>query len=244
MFLQRVLGQSTALANSSFRRIGSAIGMWRWGRTMSISPRTDLVTLGTAYGRWTVPCGPLSLASTCYCVGVGEDISFDLGLIEHFGCVVHAFDPTPRSATFVKEQLPHEPRFVFHAYGLWSGNTVLKFYAPKNPEHVSHSAVNLQGTETYFEAPVKSLRTIMGDLGHTSLDLLKIDIEGAEYEVLEALFESEVRPNILCVEFDQPVPFSKPVAMVRRLAAAGYEPVNRDGWNVTFVLGRQPDRRS
>lgn len=216
----------------------------RWTRAVSLVPREDLIPLGDSYGRWIVPSSILTESSICYCAGVGEDISFDLALIERFGCVVQAFDPTPRSQIYVNEHVANEPRFVFHPYGLWSEDTVLKFYAPKNPDHVSHSAVNLQDTDTYFEAPVKSLSTVMAELGHQSLDLLKIDIEGAEYEVLNSLLSSTIRPSILCVEFDQPVPLSKPVEMVNLLAAAGYAPVVRDGWNVTFVFNASSVERN
>jgi len=31
-----------------------------------------------------------------YSLGIGEDISFDLALIEKYGARVHAFDPTPK----------------------------------------------------------------------------------------------------------------------------------------------------
>lgn len=49
--------------------------------------------IGSEYGGWVVPRGSVSRSSICYCVGVGEDVSFDLGLISQFGCAVHAFDP-------------------------------------------------------------------------------------------------------------------------------------------------------
>ena len=36
-------------------------------------------------------------------MGCGEDISFDLGLIEMFDCDVYGFDPTPKSIDFVNK---------------------------------------------------------------------------------------------------------------------------------------------
>jgi hypothetical protein len=41
----------------------------------------------------------------------------------------------------------------------------------------------------------------MRELGHTRLDLLKLDIEGAEYEVLKSI--GSTRIGVLCVEFDE-----------------------------------------
>jgi hypothetical protein len=34
--------------------------------------------------------------------GVANDIRFDTGVIDHFGCTVHAFDPTPRWVEWIK----------------------------------------------------------------------------------------------------------------------------------------------
>ena len=51
-----------------------------------------------------------------------------------------------------------------------------------------------------------SLPTIMAKLGHTTMDLLKTDIEGAEYSVLEAMAASVVRPRQLLVEFHHRFP--------------------------------------
>ena len=61
-----------------------------------------LVRIGSDYGGWIVPTSLLSRDSVCYCVGVGEDISFDLGLIRQFRCQIYAFDPTPRAKAFVE----------------------------------------------------------------------------------------------------------------------------------------------
>ena len=130
-----------------------------------------------------IPATLLEESSVCYCVGVGEDITFDLALIERFGCQVFAFDPTPRAIQHVKATTSAVGSFHFYPVGLWSADGRLKFFAPQNPCHVSHSIVNLQGTTGYFEAECKRLSTIMRELEHTSLDLLKLDIEGAEYEV-------------------------------------------------------------
>src|SRR5690606_25746429 len=53
--------------------------------------------LGTRYGGWYVPSDLLNAQSICYCIGAGEDISFDIELINRFDCHVYTFDPTPRA---------------------------------------------------------------------------------------------------------------------------------------------------
>ena len=64
-----------------------------------------------------------------------------------------------RSPIVAATTRPARPRFHFMPVGLWSEDTVLRFFAPRDPAHVSHSVVNLQRTEDYFEAPVRSIPT-------------------------------------------------------------------------------------
>lgn len=168
-----------------------------------ISRGLPLERIGTTYGGWTVPAGLIDPQSICYCVGVGEDITFDLGLIERYGCDVHAYDPTPRAVAFVERTCHDMAKYHFYPYGLWDEETVLRFYAPADPAHVSHSILNLQKTDHYFEAPCRRLSSVMRENGHARLDLLKLDIEGAEYRVLASLIDDGLDVRVICVEYDE-----------------------------------------
>lgn len=156
---------------------------------------------GSEYGGWDVCAGSLDADSVVYSFGAGTDVSFDLALIERFGLTVHVFDPSPRSIAWLKEQtLPAE--FVFHAYGLADHDGVLTFYPPANPEHVSYSCQTPGRPETQsVELPVHRLDTIMKQLGHRRIDLLKMDIEGAEYGVIRDILGGEIEIEQLLVEF-------------------------------------------
>ncbi|HEY4190008.1 MAG TPA: FkbM family methyltransferase, partial [Candidatus Limnocylindrales bacterium] len=199
------------------------------------SPLLGLERIGTDYGGWIVPTALITKDWVCYCGGVGEDITFDLGLIERFGCTVNAFDPTPRAIAHVEANAAGESRFRFLPVGLWSEDTTLQFFAPRDPTHVSHSVVNLQRTETSFDAPVRSIPSLMHELGHRRIDLLKIDIEGAEHRVVAAMLDAGIRPGVLCLEIDQPVSALRFWRTVRRIRSAGYTLVADDRWNFTFM---------
>ncbi len=168
---------------------------------------------------WVVPKDMLDETSICYLAGAGENITFDLGLVNLFNCKSFIFDPTPRAKfhfdnlkkNISKEEstdvysLTHynEANISFHEIGIWDKETTIKFYAPKNPNHVSHSIVNLQKTDNYFEAKVDRLSSLMKKLNHTKIDLLKLDIEGAEYTVLDTIIEDQIDIPIICIEFDE-----------------------------------------
>lgn len=205
------------------------------GREITIRLETAPATEfhGTAYGGWAILAGSLRPASTVYSFGVGEDASFDLSLIGRYGCRVHAFDPTPKPAGWVARNIRDE-RFVFEKSALADHDGILRLYLPRNPEHVSASLVVGSRTtaEDYFDAPCFRLESICGRLGHTRLDVLKMDIEGAEYSVLRDMFSSShaVRPRQLLVEFHH---WMKPFTVTHTRHAL--ELLRESGYRVAWV---------
>jgi len=148
---------------------------------------------------------------------------------------VTTFDPTPRAIAHVEANAPSGNDFRFVPVGWWNEDTILRFYAPRIPEHVSHSAVNLQGTTDFFTAPVKPVRQLMTELGDERVDIIKMDIEGAEYVVLGQLARGGPLPRALCVEFDQPQPLRRTMSAVETLRRTGYELAHIEFFDYTFV---------
>ena len=197
-------------------------------------PRPDLVRLGTEYGGWWVPRDLLGPDSICYLGGVGQDISFDLAMIETFGCRVWAIDPTPRTIEWIAGQdLPEH--FTFLPIGLSGERGELKFYEPAHPGHISASVKNIQKTTDYFTAPVQTIAQVMSDLGHDHVDLVKLDIEGAEHDTIRQMIADGILPTVLCVEYDQPEPLAWARATTKLLREHGYQLVKVDQLNLTFV---------
>jgi hypothetical protein len=48
---------------------------------------------------------------------------------------------------------------------------------------------------------MKSFRDIINQLGHKHIDILKIDIEGAEYDVIEDILNAKISINQILIEF-------------------------------------------
>jgi len=161
---------------------------------------------GSEYGGWDVALEYLNKDSIVYSFGVGEDASFDMALMEKYDLIIHAFDPTPRSIEWVEGQNFPE-KFVMHTYGIADFDGRVSFYPPENPKHVSHTI--LFKTETQSNAitvSVKRLSTIMRELGHNHIDVLKMDIEGAEYKVIKDMEQLDIRPKQILVEFHHRFP--------------------------------------
>ena len=182
--------------------------------------------LGSDYGGWEIIPSLLNDSSVVYSFGVGEDISFDLGMISEFGCSVHAFDPTPRSIEWLKRQTLPE-LFQMHEFGLACEDGELKFRRPSNPNHVSHSAVDIDDAMETISLPVRAFNSICSELGHSQIDVLKMDIEGSEYDVLDGIKEWSVPVKQLLVEFHHrfaAISLERTRTSLKVLDANGYVP--------------------
>lgn len=174
---------------------------WRHKRLHAPEVKADWVELGSDYGGWPIAIGGLPPRPVIYAFGVGEDISFDLQAIERFDATVHAFDPTPRSRAWLeRQQLPAS--FHFHPLGIAARDAAVEFFPPADDRHVSFSNAPADGQRgTPIVAEVRSLASIRREIGGEGPHIVKMDVEGFEYEVIEALGESSFRPAQLLIEF-------------------------------------------
>jgi FkbM family methyltransferase len=90
----------------------------------------------------------------------------------------------------------------FYDYGLYIKDDIMKFYKPSNEDYVSHSVVKGMKGEKFINVKVKSLNTIMVELKHDRIDLLKIDIEGCECDVIDKMINDKIFPKYVAVDFD------------------------------------------
>jgi len=193
--------------------------------------------LGTEYGGWCVSPEKLNAQSVVYSFGVGEDISWDLAMIDRFGVTVHAFDPTPKSIAWLKTQ-DHPPQFQFHDYGIATFDGTAQFTLPGS----SNVSFTMAGTPNQEGQPVVSgqvrrLSTIMDELGHRRVDILKMDIEGAENDVIADLETLKLEIDQLLVEFHHRIGNRQEV----RQTAEAIDTINRMGFRMFFnsIVGKE-----
>ncbi|GAB3704071.1 hypothetical protein GCM10027592_34970 [Spirosoma flavus] len=182
--------------------------------------------IGSTYHGYYVPQDFLSSQSICYCIGAGDDISFDTELKVLYDAKVFIFDPMPEGINHfnqlreytrmncgltIHSKDPFTYRITadqlntvtFVEIGVWNKKDTLKFYEPIREGYPSHSVYMFKESGRYIEAPVDRLSALMQQLGHTSVDLVKIEIEGAEYKVIDSILEDKLDIKLILVEFDE-----------------------------------------
>ncbi|XP_067660769.1 probable methyltransferase-like protein 24 [Haliotis asinina] len=113
-----------------------------------------------------------------YSFGINHDFTFDDDIAKLYGCEVYAFDPSMRESTHRRSQSVH-----FAQLGIGGEDTYIK-----------RSGWHLM-----------TLQSIMAMLDHTgrTIDVLKMDVEGAEWRSLRHMIRSRELSRVkqLLVEF-------------------------------------------
>ncbi|MEI6971496.1 MAG: FkbM family methyltransferase [bacterium] len=103
---------------------------------------------------------------------------------------IHSFEPVPENFALLQSQCSLNGLCNVHAYpfGLSDRDQVLTLSMDKPGQYGGvHQAVETRQQARSFDVPLRDVRNVLSELGGASIDLLKIDIEGAEHDILRAM---------------------------------------------------------
>lgn len=159
---------------------------------------------GNEYGGFDVFSEPLLSKDNIvvYSFGIGEDLSFSEDILKNFSAEIYAFDPTPKAINYVKNSaICQNAKFHFCDCALSSEDGKDTFYLPINENYVSGSMIKFNHTKDQgIKINKKRLKTIINELGHEKIDILKIDIEGSEFDVIDDIISTNIVFEQLCLE--------------------------------------------
>lgn len=194
---------------------------------------------------WTFISDSLGSESVVYSLGVGDNVEFDLDLIERFGVTVFAFDPTPFATEWVATQTLPE-KFVFRPWAASGSDGTLRLYRRvskrgKRARVMWTAEADAGDTGDHIDSPAYTVKSIMEKLDHQRVDLLKMDVEGAEYDIIDGLKGADDPPRQLLVEFHHRFPGigkARTAESIRLLRSIGYKifDVSETGREIGFVL--------
>lgn len=172
----------------------------------------------------------------CYCIGAGADISFDLELLRHFDARVRCIDPVPEYLEVARASAQGEPGFSAYHAAIADRDGPLRMQSTHHPGSRSLSSAQLYDTHDFVEVPGRTLESLMAELGDDRIDLLKLDIEGGEYEVLPRLELPALGVKVFAVQLHHNRGVASARALIAELTASGYELVAKlEPVRLTFV---------
>ncbi len=203
-------------------------------RKLKFNNFEKVTKLGSDYGSWAFIDSKNLNNKFIISAGLGEDASFDIEIINKYNCKVICVDPTPRAidhynqiidnsgnqgSNFYKEggkqnissydlTKINKNNFILVDNALYNTNEEeLKFFAPKNKNHVSYSINDFQNNykkeSDFIIIKTITIKSILDKFEIDNLEILKLDIEGAEIEVIKNILNEKIYPNQILVEFDE-----------------------------------------
>ena len=106
-------------------------------------------------------------------------------------------------------ELIKKDQLVFIKKAIWKESKKLKFFCPKYKKNVSHSIVNFQNNyrddSEFIIVDAINFNYILSNYFQVGdvPEILKLDIEGAEHEVLEYILKRNILPKQILCEFDE-----------------------------------------
>ena len=154
------------------------------------------------YFNYYLDTSKIDSSPVVYTFGIGGQIKFEEVVANRFkDAKIFTYDPT--SKNFIDNYTGPKNINLF-PYGLYTKDEKIKFYYTDNL--ISGSISNLYESKNKSLNIVKhqcyKLKTLMKMNNHYKLDILKIDIEGIAIEVLEDIFNDDIFPNQIVVEFE------------------------------------------
>lgn len=162
----------------------------------------NFIRVGTEYGGWMINPDLIKEGTFVVSAGIGEDISFDQYLIDKKNCKIIGIDPTPKSHQYI-ENFVNLKNFELIKKALSSEDEqILKMFKNKNPNHVSESIFDTHSSVNFFDSyycETISLNKIFEQ--YKNISVVKMDIEGSEYDVINSIEWIPESVRQFCVEF-------------------------------------------
>jgi len=176
---------------------------------------------------WDVCKDVISDNCIVYAMGIGRFSQWDQMMSKTpYNCEVHSFDPTPTGKNHVKSL--KNPGFTYHEMGVGLTDGYQDVFVPTAGDQFTKTSTTPRNghNPTTISIPVKKIKNIMQELGHDSLDMLKIDIEGGEIQILRDLFSSPVDIKSICAEFhsESPLPLNEIDQLLKNARYVPYIP--------------------
>lgn len=141
--------------------------------------------------------------STVFDLG-GYEGQWSSDIYSKYNCSIHIFEPVPIFAEKIKKRFAKNQKISVHQFGLAGATKSVRMAVNAD----GSSMFKLVGKAIY--AHVVDVNTFLKENRINKIDLMKVNIEGAEYDLLEYIIESDCIRTItnLQVQFHSFVPDS------------------------------------
>jgi FkbM family methyltransferase len=167
-----------------------------------LKPEVRLATrrVGSYYGGWVIAVDALKNREkpVVLSFGLGDDISFDEEISQYCKATVYGFDPTPTSVGWIATH-GKPPNMQVFPVGIASFDGQQKFSSLEGDNRGNFSIKQIGSGAVICQ--VMRYDSILAMLNLSYVDILKLDVEGSEYDVIPDVLNSPILPIQFLIEF-------------------------------------------
>lgn len=181
--------------------------------------------------------------SICVDVGCAGDPDFSEFVINTFGCKSYGVDPTKKHSMALKEfEEKTGGKFTHLPYALGGESGVIRFFESNAEDSgsIKEDHVNVMGGNVVsYDVTILTVDKLITDHVKSKIALLKLDLEGAEYELINGIVPAHLETvDQIFVEFHhhcvERYSKSDTVECVNKLVSCGFKNITVDGRNFLF----------
>lgn len=108
---------------------------------------------------------------------------------------IYAFEPAPDNFAVLAKNVANCDRIRAFNFALGAQDATLELYASDNPINFGGYSLHAAGSDTSkrVSIPVRHVASVLAELSLSSVDVIKVDTEGAEWDILTAFPEAVLR---------------------------------------------------
>ena len=148
-----------------------------------------------------------SLTSDSIVIDIGANYGEVEKVLSPIGCKVYAFEPHPVFFSMLKKNYADNDNVILSNFAIWKTNEKKTFYFKRSASALNGGATlmsektNITDLNLNVEVTCLDVSELVASIGKP-IDVLKMDVEGAEYEILQRLYESGAYKNIKSIYFE------------------------------------------
>jgi len=122
----------------------------------------------------------LNADSIVYDVG-GYQGQWSSDIFSKYLCHIHIFEPVRQFYTDIQERFSRNSQIIVHGFGLAASNSTQKIFLDSDGSSIFGKSDKSEIVE------LRSISDFVKESDHSMIDLIKINIEGEEYDLLESM---------------------------------------------------------
>ena len=147
-----------------------------------------------------------NLNSDSVVIDIGANYGEVEKVLSEIGCKIYAFEPHPVFFSRLKQQYGDNPNIVLSDSAIWKKDEQRNFYFKRSASALNGGATLMEEKTNIVDLNLNITVECLdiSRLVHSidkDIDVLKMDVEGAEYEILERPIETDSYKKIKSISF-------------------------------------------